>query len=318
MSLRIHLQKLVERARRLPPLAAALVYPCDEPALELALAGEFAGYLSPILVGPGPRIREAALRSGLDVSRLPIVDTPDDPTAAATRAVALAREGRVAALVKGAMSDGALLTPVAQSTDGLRTDRRLSHATWVEWATRDRPLIVADDRLAVAPSLAAKRDILLSTVELAQALGIAVPAVAIVAARDTPSQALASTVDAVSLRMIAAQTLGPAATVDGPMTVDVALSADAARALRPGSTVAGAADVILAPSMESASMIVHTLVGANAAFAAGVVLGARVPIVVAGPGDSIESRVASCVLAALVAAQPRARDTPEVEAARAA
>jgi phosphotransacetylase len=318
MSLRIHLQKLVERTRRLPPLAAALVYPCDEPALELALAGEFAGYLSPLLVGPGARIRDTALRSGLDVSRLPIVDTPDDPTAAATCAVDLAREGRVAALVKGAMSDGALLTPVAQASAGLRTDRRLSHATWVEWPSRDRPLVVADDRLAVAPSLAAKRDILLNTVEFAQALGIAVPAVAIVAARDTPSQALASTVDAVSLRMIAAQSLGPGATVDGPMTVDVALSADAARALRPGSPVAGVADVVLAPSMESASMIVRTLVGANGAFAAGLVLGARVPIVVAGPGDSIESRVASCVLAALVAAQSRARDATVVEAARAA
>lgn len=303
MAARGPFQTLLDRARLLPPLAAAVVHPCDAESLQLALAAEFAGCVAPRLVGPEARIRAAALRAGLDISRLPIDDTADDPSMSATRAVELAHEGRVSALVKGALSDGALLTPVAQPASGLRTDRRLSHATWLGWAARERPLIVTDDRLAVAPPLAAKRDILANAVAFAHALGVARPAVAIVAAQDTPSRALASTVDAVSLRMIAAETFRDIATVDGPMTIDVALSADCARQHRPDSPVAGVADIVVAPSLEAASMIVRTLVGASGAFAAGIVLGAQVPIVVAGAGDSIDSRVAACVLAMLVDAR---------------
>jgi phosphate acetyltransferase len=316
MPARVHVQKLVERVRFLPPLSAAFVYPCDGDTLQFALAGAFAGYVAPTLVGPEQRIRNAALRAGLDISRLPIVDTEDRASLAAERAVALAREGRVRALVRGSLSDGTLLTPLAAAESGLRTERRLSHATLVDMSGRAGPIVVADDRLNVAPTLAAKRDILANTIDLAIALGIASPAVALLAAVDAPSAAFSSTVDATALKSMAAGGALGGARVDGPMTPDVALSAEAARAQGVVSEIAGRADVLVAPSMESAVMVVRTLCGVTGALAAGLVLGARVPVVLASRGETMESRMASCVLASLASAPrspagtaPLARDT---------
>ncbi len=305
MPARPHLQRLVERIRLLPPLPAAVVYPCDADTLELALAGAFAGYLAPTLVGPEARIRDTANRAGLDISRLPIVGTADDGAAAADRAAVLAREGRVEALVKGTLSDGALLTPVAAPENGLRTARRLSHATLLDVPGRAQALVVADDRLNVAPPLAAKRDILANTVELAIALGVARPSVALLAAVDGPSAAFASTADAAALKSMAAGGAMHGARVDGPMTPDVALSMDAARHAGATSEVAGRADVLVAPTMECAVMVVRTLVGATGALAAGLVLGARVPIVAVARTETMESRIASCVLASVVARAAR-------------
>ncbi len=301
MRARAHLQKLVEQVRFLPPLPTAFVYPCDGESLELALAGVFGGYLAPTLIGPEARIRDAAMRAGIDISRLKVVDTADAAAAAAERAVELARDGSVAALVKGPIPDGALLAPVAAPDGGLRTDRRLSHVTLLDVPGRAGMLFVADDRLNVAPTLAAKRDILANTVELAIALGIAAPAVALVAAVGAPSAAFASTVDAAALKSMSAHGAMRGARVDGPMTPDVALSADAARQQGATSAIAGAADVLIAPSMESAVMVVRTLSAVTGALCAGLVLGARVPIVVTTRGGTMESRVASCVLASLAA-----------------
>jgi phosphotransacetylase len=300
MPARPHLQKLVERVRFLPPLAAAVVHPCDAESLQLALAGAFAGYLAPTLVGPEPRIRDTALKAGLDISRLAIVDSADDGSAAAETAVRLVRDGRVHALVKGALSDGALLAPVAAPDSGLRTDYRLSHATLLDVPGRAQALLVTDDRLNVAPTLAAKRDILVNAVDLAIALGIATPAVAVLAAVDARSAAFISTVDASSLKAIAGDGTIRGARVDGPMTPDVALSPEAAK-LAPASDVAGHADVLLAPTMEAAVMVVRTHTAATGALASGLVLGAQVPIVVASRGESMESRMASCVMASLLA-----------------
>lgn len=292
MAARAQVQKLVERARLLPPLPAAFAYPCDADTLQLALAGEFAGYLAPTLVGPQTRIRDAALRAGIDISRLPLVDTPDDPGAAAGRAVALARDGAADAIVKGTMPDGALLAQVAAPEGGLRTPQRLSHATLVDVPGRADPLILADDRLNVAPPLAAKRDILANTAAFAVAIGLPQPAVALLAAVDAPSAAFASTVDAVALKAMAANGAIHGARVEGPMTPDAALAR---------------ATVLVAPTMESAVMVVRTLVGATGALAAGLVLGARVPVVIASRRETMESRVASCVLASLAAEALRPR-----------
>ena len=307
MPVRTNLQKLVERARQLPPLRAAVVFPCDADTLQLALAGAFAGYLAPTLVGPDARIRDTANRAGLDISRLPIVGTADDGAAAAERAAQLARADDVEALVKGTLSDGALLTPVAAPENGLRTERRLSHATLLDIPGRAQALIVADDRLNVSPTLAAKRDILANTIELAVALGIARPAVALLAAVDGPSAAFASTADAAALKLMAAGGAMHGARVDGPMTPDVALSSDAARQQGASSEIAGRADVLVAPTMECAVMVVRTLFGATGALTAGLVLGARVPIVVAGRTETMESRIASCVLASVAARAVRGR-----------
>ena len=303
---RPHVQKLVERARRSDPLRAAHVFPCDRDSVQLALSGAFAGYLVPTLVGPEARIRDVANHAGLDISRLTLVDTPDNPRAAAARAVELAREGTVHALVKGSLGNEDMLAPVAAPESGLRTDTRLSHACVLDLPGLTRPLVLADAQLNVTPNLAAKRDILRNTLHLAAAIGIAAPRVALLAAMDGPSQAFPSTTDAVALKSMAAQGLFGNAIVEGPLTPDQALAYADAR-----SEVAGRADVLIAPGMESAIILLRTLTALTQGLAAGVVLGARVPVVLVGRADTLEARTASCVLALLLhAAGPDRAESP--------
>ncbi len=286
----------------MPPLPTAFVYPCDGETLQLALSGAFAGYIAPLLVGPEVRIRDTAAKSGLDVSRLMIVDTPDSPGEAGARAVEIARDGQVSALVRGSMSDGDLLSHVAAPDSGLRTEHRLSHACYLDLPGRPNGILVADALLNIAPNLAAKKDIVVNTTRLATALGIATPNVALLAAMDVVTPAFASTGDAVSLKAMAAQGMFPGAIVDGPLTADSALSGDAARANGVKSPIAGHPDVLIAPTMEAASMVLRTLIGLTGGFAAGIVLGARIPVVVPGRTDSMEMRMASCLLASLIVA----------------
>jgi phosphate acetyltransferase len=311
---RPHLQKLVERVRLQPPLTAAIVHAVDRESLQLALSGAFAGYLAPTLVGPEQRIRDEANRAGLDISRLPLVDAPDDPLRSAERSVELARSGEVHALVRGALTLDTVLAPVAASTSGLRTVRRLSHALFLDLPGQPRPLIAADTMLNVAPNLAAKKDIVRNTVAFAHALGLAEPNVALLAAKGTITPAFPSTSEAAALMSMAAQGAFPGAIVEGPMTVDVALSPEFAHHAGTRSAVAGRADVLIAPTMESAVMLVRTLTGLTGGLAAGLVLGASVPIVVPGPHDPIETRIASCVLAALMSLA--LRESVKGEAAR--
>lgn len=301
MLTRPHFLKLVERARMRAPLAAAMVYPRDRESLQLALSGAFAGYLAPTLVGPEARIRDLAVQSGLDISRLPIVDTPDDPRAAGLRAAQLARDGKVSALIKGSLDHEALLAPVVAADSGLRTDRRLTHAYFLDLPGQPRGLLLSDAQMNVAPNLAAKRDIVYNTVLLANAIGLSTPNVALIAAMDGPAPAFRSTTDAVALKAMAAQGLFHGAVVDGPLTPDSALSLEAARAKGVASTIAGSVDVLIGPSMESALMVLRTLLAFGSGLAAGIVLGARVPIVVPARHDSMETRMASCVLASLLA-----------------
>ena len=301
MALRPHFQKLVEKTRVRPPLPAAVVYPCDRESLQLALSGAFAGYLAPTLVGPETRIRDLAGKLGLDISRLSIIGTDDEPRAAGNRATELAREGQVSALIKGSLGNEDLLGPVAAQDSGLRTDRRLSHAFFLDLPGMSRGLLLADAQLNVSPNLAAKKDIVLNTVQLAISLGIAAPNVALLAAMDGPAPAFPSTLDAVALKSMATQGLFPGAVVDGPLTPDSALSADAARINGVTSDVAGRVDVLIAPSMEAALMVLRTLMAFSSGLAAGIVLGARIPIVIPMRTDSIEVRMASCVLASLAA-----------------
>lgn len=301
MLARPHIQKLVERSRREAPLAAAVGFPCDRESLQLALSGAFAGYLKPTLVGPEGRIRDVANLSGLDISRLPIVDTPDDPRAAGVRAAELARDGEVAVLVRGGLSNEELLAPVANAESGLRTERRLSHAYYLDLPGHPRGYLLADAYMNITPNLAAKRDIVQNTIQLAHALGIAEPKVALVAAMDGPTPAFRSTTDAVALKAMAQQGLFAGAIVDGPFAPDSALSEDLARGNGVASPIAGRADVLIGPSMESALMVMRTLL-VTGGLAAGIVLGARIPIVAPTRHDSMEVRMASCVLATLLAA----------------
>jgi phosphate acetyltransferase len=301
MPARPHFQKLVERVRLHPPLAAGIVYPCDRDALQMAFSGAFAAYIAPTLIGPEKRIRETADKAGLDISRMSIVDTADDPRAAAAKSVELARDGHVEALVKGSLGNEELLSLVAAQDSGLRTTCRLSHAYFVDIATQPRGYLLADAQMNVTPNLAAKRDIVQNTVHLARALDIEVPKVALLAAMDGAAAAFTSTTDAVALKSMATQGRFPGAIIDGPLTPDSALSMEAANAKGVKSDIAGLVNVLIAPSMESALMVLRTMLALSQGLAAGIVLGARVPIVAPMRHDSMEVRMASCVLASLAA-----------------
>ena len=196
MPARPHFQRLVERVRNLPALPTAIVYPCDRDSLQVALSGQFAGYLAPVLIGPEARIADAAAHAGLDLSRIELIDTPDDPAEAARRAVALARDGTVRALIKGSLYPDDLMRAVAAPDAGLRGERRLTHAFFLDVAGFARPFILSDAVLNITPNLAAKREIVQNAIDLAHALGIANPQVAVLAAVEGVTAALPATGDA--------------------------------------------------------------------------------------------------------------------------
>src|SRR5439155_10458035 len=266
----------------------------------------FAGYLAPVLVGPEKRIADAAAQAGLDISRIDLIDTPDEPFAAAQRAAALAKSGEVRALIKGSLYPDDLMRAVATPEAGLRGERRLTHAFFVDVPEFPRAFVLSDAVLNIAPTLAAKRDIVQNAIDFAHALDIATPHVAILSAVEGVTPALPATGDAAALSRMAAQGMITGAIVDGPLTVDSALSATAARANGVESKVAGSADVLIVPGLESGSLLLRALTGMFGALGAGVVLGAKVPVVLSSRGESMEVRMASCVLASLVAQVPRA------------
>lgn len=304
MVARPHFQRLVDRVRNLAPLAAAVVYPCDSDSLQIALSGQFAGYLAPVLVGPESRIADAAAQAGLDLSRIELIDTPDEPFAAAQRATALAKSGEVRALIKGSLYPDDLMRAVATPESGLRGERRLSHAFFVDIPDQPRPFVLSDALLNIAPTLAAKRDIVQNAIDFAHALGISAPLVAVLSAVEGVTPALPATGDAAALAKMAAQGLITGGVVDGPLTVDSALSAAAARANGIESKVAGAADILIAPGLEAAALLLRAVTGIFGALAAGVTLGAKVPVVLSSRGESMEVRMAACVLASLLAQAP--------------
>jgi phosphate acetyltransferase len=313
MVTRPQFQRLVDRVRNLPALPAAVVYPCDRDALQFALSGRFAGYLAPVLVGPEKRIADAAAQAGLDLSRIDMVDTPDEPFAAAQRAAALAKDGEVRALIKGSLYPDDLMRAIATPEAGLRTERRLTHAFFVDVPDFSRAFVLSDAVLNIAPTLAAKRDIVLNAIDFAHALGMAAPHVAILTAVEGVTPALPATGDAAALTKMAAQGMITGAIVDGPLTADSALSVAAARANGIESKIAGTADVLIVPGLEAGSLLLRTLIGMFGALAAGVALGAKVPVVLSGRGESMEVRMASCVLASLVAQVPRAAPSSATE-----
>jgi phosphate acetyltransferase len=317
MATRPHFQRQVERVRNYPALPAAVVYPCDRDSLQIALSGQFAGYLAPVLVGPESRIADAAAQAGLDLSRVTIVDTPDEPFLAAQRAVALARAGEVRALIKGSLYPDDLMRAVAAPDGGLRGERRLTHAFFLDVPGFARPFLLSDAVLNIAPNLAAKREIVQNAIDFAHALGNANPQVAALAAVEGVTPALPATGDAAALVKMAAQGLLTGGTIEGPLTVDSAMSSAAALANGVDSRIAGHADVLIVPSLEAGALMLRTLTGMFGALAAGIVLGAKVPVILAARGDSMEIRMAGCVLASLVAQVPKTVEAPPVPVAEA-
>ncbi|HZQ62640.1 MAG TPA: bifunctional enoyl-CoA hydratase/phosphate acetyltransferase [Casimicrobiaceae bacterium] len=307
MVVRPHFQRLVERARMRAAVPAGFVFPCDSDWLQLALSAAFAGFLEPLLIGPEARIRDAAAHAGLDISRIPIVNTPDSTRDATTCAVELARTGAVKALVRGSLANEDLLAPIVASASGLRSERRLSHAHFLDLPGRAHGLLLTDAVLNIVPTLGAKKDIVQNAIDLAAAVGIGEPRVAILAGIGSVNHAFASTLDADALKMMSSQGLFPGALVDGPMTPDCALSPEIAKAHGLTVEVAGHADILVAPGMESAVLLLRTMTALTGGFAAGVVLGAHLPIVLPTRMESMEVRMASCVLAMLYATRTTAQ-----------
>lgn len=296
------LDGLVAAARRHGAVRAAIAWPCDAASLHAAVLAAAAELIDPVLVGPAGRIRAAADTAGIDLGGFRIHHVAGDERAAAAQAAALAREGAVQALVKGSLHSDELLGAAVARDAGLRGRRRVSHAFVFDVPGVDRLLMLSDCVVNIAPDLAAKRDIVQNAVDLARTLGVAVPRVAILSAVEMVNPAIPGTIDAAALCKMAERGQITGAVLDGPLAFDNAISADSARQKGIESAVAGRPDILLVPGLEAGNMLYKQLVYLAGAGCAGVVLGLRVPIVLASRSDPVASRVASCALAVLAAA----------------
>lgn len=305
-----HLQAIVERAREQGAIAVAVAYPCDAASIEAADAAAQAGLIVPVLVGPRERIEAAAEQAGVSVDRFTLHETADDPRTAAAAAVSLCRDGTAAALMKGSLHTDELLGAAVSSAGGLRGSRRASHVFVMDVATVDRPLLMTDCVVNIAPTLADKRDIVLSAIELAHALGIGTPKVAILSAVETVNPAIQSTLDAAALCKMADRGQIAGALLDGPLAFDNAVSAASARNKGIASAVAGHPDILLMPSLEAGNMMYKQLIYLAGAECAGLVLGMKVPIILTSRSDTVTSRVASCALAVLASRRSDAAAAP--------
>ncbi|ACG80124.1 bifunctional enoyl-CoA hydratase/phosphate acetyltransferase [Phenylobacterium zucineum] len=298
-STRSQLQRLMRLAEAQPPLRTAVVHPVD--ALSLAGAVEAArrGLIEPILVGPTDRIRAAGHAAGLDLGAYALIDATHSHEAA-SKACQLAATGDAAAIMKGALHTEELMEAVVDAGSGLRTDRRMSHVFVLDVPSYPRPLLVSDAALNIAPDLAAKRDIVQNAIDCAHAMDLAEPQVAILSAIETVNPKMVSTVDAAALCKMADRGQIVGGKLDGPLAFDNAISRQAARAKGIVSSVAGQADILIVPDIESGNMLAKQLFYLSNAQSAGIVMGARVPIMLTSRSDPEASRLASCALAILV------------------
>lgn len=296
---------LLERAACLPALVTAVAHPCDEPALAAVLAARGRGLLAPVLVGPEAKIRRVAAAAGLDLAGVPIDDVPHSHAAAA-RAVELVRRAEAAAIMKGSLHTDELLAAVVCRESGLRTARRLSHVFVMQLPAYDRLLLVTDAAVNIDPTLEDKADIVQNAIDLAVALGIAPPRVAILSAVETVTSKLRSTLDAAALCKMADRGQIIGGILDGPLAFDNAVSPEAARTKGITSAVAGRADILVAPDLESGNILAKQLEHFSGATAGGIVLGARAPIILSSRSDTLASRVLSCAVAVIFAAAGRA------------
>lgn len=297
---RAKLHELLDAATQPEPVAMAVVHPVDEQALLGALESAQAGLIVPVLVGPEARIRQAADAAEVDISGFRIIDVPHSH-AAAEQAVALARSGAVQAIMKGSLHSDELLREVVRRNSGLRTERRISHVSAFDVPTYPRPLFITDAGINIAPTLEEKVDIVQNAIDLAHAIGIAQPRVAILSAIETVNPRIRSTVEAAALCKMAERGQISGAVLDGPLAFDNAVSETAAATKGIVSEVAGRADILVAPDLEAANMLVKQLTYLADASGAGLVVGARVPIVLTSRADDAITRMASCALALLLA-----------------
>ncbi len=293
----------VTDARSRPAASAAIVHPCSKEALLAAIEFRDQGLFEPLLVGPEEKIRAAAEAAQVSIDGFTIEAVPHSH-AAAERAVELAVSGRVSVLVKGSLHTDELLHAVVARNSGLRTERRMSHIYAMDVPAYSKPLIVTDAAINIRPTLEHKRDICQNAIDLLHRLGMAEPLVAVLAAVETVNASMPSTLDAAALTVMAARGQITGARVDGPLAFDNAIDPVAARTKGITSPVAGQADILLVPDLEAGNMLAKQLIYFAGATAAGLVLGARVPIVLTSRSNSLPTRIASAALAKLLAGAP--------------
>ncbi|MGJ0506627.1 MAG: bifunctional enoyl-CoA hydratase/phosphate acetyltransferase [Methylocystis sp.] len=298
------LAELIKRAQTLPPIRMGVVHPCDRPSLEGALAARDAGLVVPTLIGPCAKMEAAAREAGVSLEDVDVIEAPHSH-AAADQAVEMVRRGKLHAIMKGALHTDELMAAVVREGTGLRTDRRISHVFVIDAPTYHKLLLVTDAAINIAPTLDIKRDIIRNAVDLAHAIGLMRPKVAILSAVETVEAKIPSTVEAAALCKMADRGQIAGAVLDGPLAFDNAISREAAEAKHIDSEVAGDPDILVAPDLEAGNILAKQLVFLAGADTAGIVLGARVPIVLTSRADDVASRVASSALAQLFTHRPR-------------
>jgi phosphotransacetylase len=282
-----------------------VVHPCEQSALAGAVDAARYGLIEPIFVGPRARILEIAERHGIDLGSAALVDAPHSHGAAAT-AVALVREGRAELLMKGSLHTDELLAAVVARDSGLRTGKRISHVFIMDVPTYHKVLMVTDAAINIAPSLEDKADICQNAIDLAKSLGLERPKIAVLAAVETVNSKMPATLDAAALAKMADRGQIRGGLIDGPLAFDNAISREAAQTKGIESDVAGDPDVLLAPDLEAGNILAKLLAFLANADSAGLVLGARVPVILTSRADSVRARVASCAVAMLAAHARRA------------
>ena len=293
-------ERLLERCQSFAPVPTAVAHPCEETALTGAVEAAQAGLIVPILVGPARKIEETAKSAQLDLSTFEIVDTPHS-VASATQAVSLVREGKAEVLMKGSLHTDELMSAIVSREGGMRTGRRISHVFVMDVPTYHKVLIVTDAAINISPTLEDKVDIVQNAIDLAISLGLEKPKVAILAAVETVNSKMQATLDAAALCKMAERGQISGGLLDGPLAFDNAISKQAAETKGIKSQVAGDPDILLAPDLEAGNILAKQLSFLANADSAGLVLGAKVPVILTSRADSVRSRIASCGVAKLVA-----------------
>jgi phosphate acetyltransferase len=306
-------ERLIARCKLLSPTVTAVAHPCDENSLRGAVEAAEMGLLQPILVGPRAKIEAVAAQFKLDISKFELIDV-EHSVAAAEAAVQLAREGRAELLMKGSLHTDELMAAVVKSGTGLRTGRRVSHCFIMDVPSLDRALIITDAAINIFPTMEDKMHIIQNAIDLAHSLGIALPKVALLSAMETINAKVPSTVEAGALCKMADRGQITGGILDGPLALDNAIDLNAAKIKKIESPVAGVADILVVPDLEAGNMLAKSLSFMADADAAGIVLGARVPIILTSRADSVLTRLASCAVAALVADDRRKQAAKSVSA----
>jgi phosphate acetyltransferase len=298
--------RLIAKAKQVTPALTLVVHPCDETSLRGAVAAAELGIIKPILVGPAARIHKVADDHHIQIGGFQVVDAPHSDEAAA-KAVELVHEGKGELLMKGSLHTDELMRAVTSSKTGLRTARRISHVFIMDVPTYTETLFVTDAAINIAPDLDAKRDIVQNAADLFYQVGLGVPRVAILSAVETVTSKIPSTIDAAALCKMADRGQITNAILDGPLAFDNAIDPEAARIKGIQSPVAGRAQILIVPDLEAGNMLAKNLIYLSKADSAGLVLGARVPVVLTSRADSVRSRMASCAAAVLYAAARRSQ-----------